>query len=381
MTQGMGNMARTGLTGAAATRLLEGTMSGEHMSGKTFKNVPGFAHGSTEGLFIFAVHDDCHTKMAGWKVDSEENDTLKHVDGRCHLNQLLPIDAQSISDTWDSAGGGNPGTISGKTHKEYTVSDIKDVQTGLYPVLEARALALPAPASIVNKAGPSISDPCRMPRCREFLDSLQLKSTYFDPEYDRCFCQICTSVAQIPDVLEGDSKHGSPYEVPKGWCGFGLKVPPRAFELEVFEEWAVSFHGCPSDVISSILREGQLLMPGDTLVDGSTLANRLTGGGAQRIGIYTSPSINYSEGDRVSCFFTIINHNHESIRLPASTTLGDRVRSLIEHNKVTKGDIGTVLGPCTSADADKADRILVDFGGEKGRVNLLKTEVDREPLA
>ena len=48
---------------------------------------------------------------------------------------------------------------------------------------------------------------------------------------------------------------------------------------------------------------------------------------------------------------------------------------------MTKGDIGTVLGPCTSADADKADRILVDFGGEKGRVNLLKTEVDREPLA
>ena len=152
MTQGMGNMARTGLTGAAATRLLEGTMSGEHMSGKTFKNVPGFAHGSTEGLFIFAVHDDCHTKMAGWKVDSEENDTLKHVDGRCHLNQLLPIDAQSISDTWDSAGGGNPGTISGKTHKEYTVSDIKEVQTGLYPVLEARALALPAPASIGESA-------------------------------------------------------------------------------------------------------------------------------------------------------------------------------------------------------------------------------------
>ena len=48
---------------------------------------------------------------------------------------------------------------------------------------------------------------------------------------------------------------------------------------------------------------------------------------------------------------------------------------------MTKGDIGTVLGPCETTDADKADRILVDFGGEKGRVNLLKTEVDREPLA
>ena len=46
---------------------------------------------------------------------------------------------------------------------------------------------------------------------------------------------------------------------------------------------------------------------------------------------------------------------------------GDRVRSLIEHNKVTKGDVGTVLGPCESTAADKADRILVDFGEEKGR--------------
>ena len=51
---------------------------------------------------------------------------------------------------------------------------------------------------------------------------------------------------------------------------------------------------------------------------------------------------------------------------------------MIQHNKVTKGDIGTVLGPCTSAVADKADRILVDFGGEKGRVNIHKTEVQRE---
>ena len=56
---------------------------------------------------------------------------------------------------------------------------------------------------------------------------------------------------------------------------------------------------------------------------------------------------------------------------------GDSVRSRIEHKNVTKGDIGTVLGPCESADADKADRILVDFGGEKGKVNILKTEVDR----
>ena len=80
-------------------------------------------------------------------------------------------------------------------------------------------------------------------------------------------------------------------------CGFGLKVPPRAHDMKVFAEWAVSFHGCPSNVLPSILQEGQLLMPGDMLIDGTVLPNRLTRGSNERIGLYTSPSIKYSELD------------------------------------------------------------------------------------
>ena len=142
----------------------------------------------------------------------------------------------------------------------------------------------------------------------------------------------------MPDVLERGSLHGSPYEVPKGWCvmegesgettngsrvetkvvwtlislatdeviscpscrrcGFGLKVPPRAHDIKVFAEWAVSFHGCPSNVLPSILKEGQLLMPGDTLIDGTVLPNRLTRGSNERIGLYTSPSIGYIDNMR-----------------------------------------------------------------------------------
>lgn len=42
---------------------------------------------------------------------------------------------------------------------------------------------------------------------------------------------------------------------------------------------------------------------------------------------------------------------------------GDRVASLIDHEKVSKGDIGTVVGPCAHESADdKAGRVHVDFG-------------------
>jgi len=147
----------------------------------------------------------------------------------------------------------------------------------------------------------TIEQPLQCPRkklCRDFLDSLNLDNeAYFNAEQDRCYCQPCA--AHIPDVLEQHSQHGHPYEVPKGWSGFGLKVPSRAHSTEnqMFVRWAVSFHGCPSTVLASILNEGQLMFPGQTLLDGTKLPNRLTRGGKNRIGLYTSPSIKYSELD------------------------------------------------------------------------------------
>ena len=143
----------------------------------------------------------------------------------------------------------------------------------------------------------SIAQPLQCPRkklCRDFLDSLNLDEVYFNAEHDRCYCQLCA--AHIPDVLEQDFEHGHPYEVPKGWSGFGLHVPRRANsnKNQMFVRWAVSFHGCPSTALATILEEG-LKMAGDTLLDGTKLPNRLTRGGEHRIGLYTSPSIKYSE--------------------------------------------------------------------------------------
>jgi hypothetical protein len=141
-----------------------------------------------------------------------------------------------------------------------------------------------------------------MQKCRSFLATLRLPAAYVDPAHDRCYCQSCASAAQIPDVLEISSPHGLAYEVPKGWCGFGLRAQARAEALNVFQEWAVSFHGTQSSRITSILDNNGLLKPGDVLLDGTTLPNRLTRGGADgkgkgRIGFYTSPSIKYSELD------------------------------------------------------------------------------------
>jgi len=132
--------------------------------------------------------------------------------------------------------------------------------------------------------------------CREFLDSLGIDTCYFDVQHDRCWCATCAGAACSQQVCERNSQHGHLYETPQGWSGFGLVLPPKAHDQKVFDNWAVSFHGCPSDVIKSILRH-DLSMPGDPLLDSSKLPNRLTRGGQHRIGIYTSPSIRYSEHD------------------------------------------------------------------------------------
>jgi large subunit ribosomal protein L40e len=133
---------------------------------------------------------------------------------------------------------------------------------------------------------------CPRTQSRQFLrDFLKIKPCYLDVKHDRCYCPECYRHA---DLLDAGKDH--PYEVPKGWCGFALKLPPKAQDLEIWK-WPVGFHGCPSGVIPSVLREGSLLMPGDTLIDGSKLPNRLTRGGDERIQIYTSPSIKYSALD------------------------------------------------------------------------------------
>ena len=72
-----------------------------------------------------------------------------------------------------------------------------------------------------------------------------------------------------------------------------------------------------------------------------------------------------------------IQIEHEE-RLAGGYQKHDRVRSLIVHDKIKQGDIGTVIGPCSNDVADKAKRVCVDFGPVKGRVNILaKDQIGR----
>ena len=59
------------------------------------------------------------------------------------------------------------------------------------------------------------------------------------------------------------------------------------------------------------------------------------------------------------------------ITLASGYRRGDRVTAAIAHDKVAVGDAGTVVGPCSSQSADKADRVCVEFDGGKGQINYL----------
>jgi len=109
------------LTGTAPSHGVCGTMSGAWMNHK-HEGVAGVAHATEEGLVIFAVHEDGHTKMAAWRRPPGSSfDAMQHGEARAHVGSLQSIDAASLSRTWDSASDAIP-------HAAYTVSDIKVAQ-------------------------------------------------------------------------------------------------------------------------------------------------------------------------------------------------------------------------------------------------------------
>ena len=140
---------------------------------------------------------------------------------------------------------------------------------------------------------------------REFLGTLDISSVYFDPEFDRCYCDRCYE-GSWPDTIVEEGP--TPYVVPRGWFRFGLALQPRARDetLDIFRKWSVSFHGTKAPlVLKSILQCGSLMKSGDKLLqphpkqrgcrkEGCRKLHSTKCAGRQDKVFYTSPSIKYA---------------------------------------------------------------------------------------
>ena len=67
----------------------------------------------------------------------------------------------------------------------------------------------------------------------------EFERSFFESEHDRCYCKACDVRAVLQDVLA--QVGGANYEIPKGWCGCGLKLKPAAAAVTIFKNWLVTF--------------------------------------------------------------------------------------------------------------------------------------------
>ena len=132
---------------------------------------------------------------------------------------------------------------------------------------------------------------CPKQDAKAFVDSLNIFQGLFNPEHDRCYCEECYDG---PEEIGNDGPHA--YIIPRGWVRFGLALQPRVLNpaMKFFESWNASFHGVKSaNVLESILDCGQLMKPGDTLLDGTKLTSTKCAGRQDGV-FYTSPAIRYA---------------------------------------------------------------------------------------
>jgi len=131
--------------------------------------------------------------------------------------------------------------------------------------------------------------------CASFLEQAfpDLQAPNFNSNHDRCYCDRCWGAAD-GRMLETDNEHHAPYVVPVGWTRFALEVPlGRAAQHDIFNAWAVSFHGASPLVVTSIITEGAFKLPGDILFNGTVLKAKNSAGRENRE-FFTSPTICYA---------------------------------------------------------------------------------------
>ncbi|UJR14347.1 hypothetical protein I4U23_001343 [Adineta vaga] len=131
---------------------------------------------------------------------------------------------------------------------------------------------------------------------REFINTLNWHSTFFDNKNDRCYCSRCYKESWV-DVTDAGN---STYVIPRGWVRLGLQIDPVMMKSQdIWKKWIVTFHGTTKVAAQSIITHRQFCMPGDVLLDGTKLGIR-PGHIPNQMHIYTSPTIAYSCGPAYS---------------------------------------------------------------------------------
>ena len=123
----------------------------------------------------------------------------------------------------------------------------------------------------------------------EYLVSLHFPQQIFNAAYNRCYCKSC-----FPHEFETMDVAGEKYIIPKGWVRFGLLINPVLTKLnEVWDNWAIAFHGCSADKVLSIIKHRTLLIPSDKTMDGVKLETCASRDSNQKK-YFLSPYVEYS---------------------------------------------------------------------------------------
>lgn len=84
------------------------------------------------------------------------------------------------------------------------------------------------------------------------------------------------------------------YIIPRGWCRFGLHVPPLIKHYNnILEKWTNAYHGTTAKNALSIIQHGQFLINGDTTFQGVTIRTRASVDDDQSY-YFVSPHICYA---------------------------------------------------------------------------------------
>ena len=167
-------------------------------------------------------------------------------------------------------------------------------KAGIFLLLVRRAPNHRMAAASAAAGGCAVAGCCAAEAAaREFIATLGVADAYLSPKWDKCYCERCY-LPRYPDTFTNDGP--TPYVVPRGWYRFGLTFggDTKAKAQDIFNKWSASYHGVKSKaVLESILECGQLMKPGDKLLDGTKLRSTKCAG-RQDEGFYTSLTVKYA---------------------------------------------------------------------------------------